>query len=161
GVPLACAVVGIAVTILLTFVSGWYPVLMVGLPGNPTSNMAPPDVALLTHAVGMIGLVLLARPWINRWLRSARAWGAVVYGHSIVMTLFCWHLTAVFIVQGVLLLLGVRPPPSGTAGWWAVLPLWMVACAMPLAVLVVLFGWAERSPSGTPAVGGVGRTAAA
>jgi hypothetical protein len=166
GVPLACAVVGIGLTIVLTIVTGWYPVLMVGLPGNPTSNMAPPDLALLTHGVGILGVALLFRAPVTRWLHRARAWAGVVFGNSVVMTLFCWHLSAVFVVSGVLLLFGVKPPVAGTAAWWAVLPLWIAACAVPLAGLVALFRRAEHPAARTSSAGGaaaaaIGVTAAA
>jgi hypothetical protein len=154
GVPLACALGGFALTVWLTIVTGWYPVLMVGLPGNPTSNMAPPNLALLTLAVGLIGLVLLVRGPITRWLDRPRPWAAVVLGNSCVMTLFCWHLSAVFVVQGLLLLVGLKPPAAGTAGWVAILPLWIAACAVPLAGLVALFRRAEQPAARTPADGG-------
>jgi hypothetical protein len=94
-------------------------------------------------------------------------WAGVVFGNSVVLTLFCWHLSAVFVVSGVLLLFGVKPPAAGTAGWWAVLPLWIAACAVPLAGLVALFRWAERPRPGTSYAGGgaaaaaIGVTAAA
>jgi hypothetical protein len=152
---------GVALTVLLTYGLHWYPVLMVGLPGSPASNMAPPDMALFTHAIGVIGLVLLVRGPVTGWLQRVRVWAVVVSGNRVVMTLFCWHLSAVFIVQGVLLLLGVRPPAAGTGGWWAVLPLWIAACAVPLAGLVALFRFAERPPARTTATAGPARSLAA
>jgi hypothetical protein len=169
GVPLAGALGGLGLTVWLTVGTGWYPVLMVGLPGNPTSNMAPPNVALLTHAVGVLGLVLLVRGPVTRWLHRPRAWAVVVLGNSVVLTLFCWHLSAVFLVQGVLLLSGLKPPGAGTAAWWAILPLWLGGCAVPLLGLVALFRRAEQQPTRTPTPAGrvwtvaaaVGVTAAA
>jgi hypothetical protein len=160
-VPLACALGGFGLTIWLTIGTGWYPVLMVGLPGNPESNMAPPNLALLTHAVGIVGLALLVREPVTRWLHRLRVWAAVVLGNSVVMTLFCWHLSAVFIVQGVLLLLGLRPPAAGTPGWWAILPLWVAGCAVPLLGLVALFRRAEQAPTRTLGTGSPARTVAA
>jgi hypothetical protein len=161
GVPLACVLGGFGLTVWLTIGTGWYPVLMVGLPGNPESNMAPPDLALLTHAVGLIGLALLVRGPVTRWLRRARVWAAVVQGNSVVMTLFCWHLSAVFIVQGMLLLFGLKPPAAGTPGWWAILPLWVAGCAVPLLGLVALFRRAGQPPARTLGGGSRARTAAA
>ncbi len=162
GVPLGCALGGFALTIWLTFGTGWYPVLMVGLPGNPTSNMAPPDLALLTLAFGMLGLALLVRGPVNAWLHRPRPWAAVVFGNSVVLTLFCWHLTAVFLLQGALLLVGVKPPPAGTGAWWAILPLWLAGCAVPLVGLVALFRRFEQPfPRTTGSAGPVGTVAAA
>ncbi|MFI5908193.1 acyltransferase family protein [Dactylosporangium sp. NPDC051541] len=149
-VPAVCAVAGVGVAVLLTYGLHWYPVLMVGLPGRPTSNMAPPDVALLAYAIGQLGVVLLLRAPAARWLRRTRVWLTVVYGNGVVMTLFCWHLSAVFVVQGVLLLAGLKPPAAGTAGWWGIFPVWIAACAVPLAALLLLFRWAERVPAPPP-----------
>jgi fucose 4-O-acetylase-like acetyltransferase len=146
GLPLAGTVLGFGLTLWLTVGTGWYPVLMVGLPGNSNSNMAPPDVALLTHAVGLIGLVLLVRRPLERLLQRARPWTAVVLGNTVIMTLFCWHLTAAFLVQGTMLLFGFKPPPAGTAHWWALLPLWIASCSVPLVLLVAVFRRAERLP---------------
>jgi hypothetical protein len=81
----------------------------------------------------------------------------VVLGNTVIMTLFSWHLTAAFLIQGGMLLLGIRPPPAGTALWWAVLPVWLLSCAVPLVLLVALFRRAERLPA--PQAGG--RSAAA
>jgi fucose 4-O-acetylase-like acetyltransferase len=146
GLPLVGAVLGFGLTLWLTLGTHWYPVLMVGLPGNSDSNMAPPDVALLTHAVGLIGLVLLIRRPLERLLQRPRAWAGVVFGNTVIMTLFCWHLTAAFLIQGLLLLLGIRPPPAGTAAWWALLPVWLLSCVVPLVLLVAVFRRAERVP---------------
>jgi hypothetical protein len=150
GVPLAAAALGFGVTVALTLVTGWYPVLMVGLPGEPISNLAPPNVALLAHAVGLTGLALLFRDPVERWLRRPYPWAAVVLGNSVIMTVFCWHLSAVFLVQGSLLLLGAHTPTAGSVAWWAFLPLWVLLCTVPLVVLVLLFRRAEhQSARGT------------
>lgn len=161
GVPLGFAVVGVALTVTVTYGLHWYPVLMVGLPGSPASNMAPPDMALFTHAIGLIGLVLLVRGPLTRWLHRVRVWAVVVSGNRVVMTLFCWHLSAVFLVQGALLLFGLTPPAAGTGAWWAIVPVWIAACAVPLAGLVALFRFAERPPARTTATAGPARTVAA
>ncbi|GAA4160249.1 hypothetical protein GCM10022251_38050 [Phytohabitans flavus] len=149
GLPALAAAGGLGVTALLTLGTGWYPVLMVGLPSEPVSNMAPPNVALLTHGIGLIGLALLFRAPVERWLRQPRPWGAVILGNSVIMTLFCWHLTAVYLVQGALLLFGLRPPPAGTARWLAFLPLWVLLCAVPLVLLVRLFRYPEQASART------------
>jgi hypothetical protein len=63
---------GLVATVALT-ASGGYPVSMVGVPGERVSNMSPPTVALLACAVLQIGLVLLARGPVTRWLRRVVA----------------------------------------------------------------------------------------
>lgn len=105
----------------------------------------PPTVALLAHAVWLIGLAVLARGPVTRWLRRARVWTAVVVANGVVMTVFLWHLTALFL---------------GDAGWLALVCLVLVATfsraerprpsqpgrptrsgAAAIAALLVLAGW--------------------
>ncbi|MBV9314970.1 MAG: acyltransferase [Pseudonocardia sp.] len=155
---------GLAATVLLVFGVGAYPVLMVGLPDNAQSNMAPPTLALLTQSVFLIGLALLLRPTGLEWLRRPRVWRVVAMGNTMVMTIFCWHLSAVAVVQLALLALGVQLPCADSPWWLAVLPAWLAACALSCAVTVRVFRSFEwfRSPTvgaAAPAIAG-GLTAA-
>jgi len=137
--PAVLALAGFGGAVLLTLVMGWYPVDMQGLPGSSAANFAPPNLALLAHGFGLIGAALLVRAPVTRWLQRPKPWAAVVVGNSVIMTLFCWHLTAAFAVQGLLLLSGVSLPPALTTAWWALVPVWLVACAVPMVILVVAF----------------------
>ncbi|HMG28852.1 MAG TPA: hypothetical protein VK585_01880 [Jiangellaceae bacterium] len=65
---------------------------MVGLPGE-LSNMTPPTVCLLVLTVGQVAAVVLARPWMQRWLSRPRPWTAVVTVGSAAMTIHLWHLS--------------------------------------------------------------------
>jgi hypothetical protein len=111
GVALLMTIGGLATVVMLTLVVPVYPVLMVGLPDQPLSNMVPPTFALLAHGVWLTGLALLCREPINRLLRRPRVWHAVLLGNSVIMTIFCWHLTAAFLTQGLVMLTGA-PIPS-------------------------------------------------
>jgi peptidoglycan/LPS O-acetylase OafA/YrhL len=144
GVPAGLAIGGFGVAVLLTLVSGWYPVDMLGLPGSPDDNFSPPTTALLAHAVGLLGLALLLRRPVSVLLRRPRIWATTVVGNNVIMTVFCWHLTAAFLVVGALLLFGVALPPTLSPTWWTVLPVWFLACALVLTVLVVPLRRAER-----------------
>lgn len=144
GMPLLLATVGWGAAGVLMVGTGWYPVDMQGLPGSPAANFAPPNLALLAHGFGLVGLVLVVRGPVTRWLDRPRPWAAVVTGGSVIMTVFCWHLTAVFAVQGVLLLTGWALPPAATALWWAMIPAWLLVCAVPLAILVAGLRGFER-----------------
>lgn len=123
---------------LLTSV-GPYPVSMVGLPGDPVSNVGPPTVALLAQAVALTGLVVLVRPALRRRLADARLWTVVVAANGVVMTVFLWHLTALFALLAL-----TRGPAAGTAAWWTTRPLWILALAVLTVPLVALFRAAER-----------------
>lgn len=139
---------GFGALVLLT-AFGPYPTSMVGLPGDPVSNVGPPTVALLAQAVMLAGLVVLARPALARWCAHRRVWTAVVAANGVVMTVFLWHLTALFALTA--LTLDAAPAP-GSAAWWVSRPLWIVACGLLLVPLVALFRAAER-PRPVPAGG--------
>lgn len=114
---------GAAGLVLLTG-SGAYPVSMVGLPGQ-ASNMNPPTLALLAQSVALTGLVVLVRPALNRWLVPPARWIAVARANQVVMTVFLWHLTALFV------LIAVR----GGTGPLVTRPLWAAAVLLPLVAL--------------------------
>lgn len=153
------ALAGGGALVLLTS-AGPYPVSMIGLPGDPVSNMNPPTVALLAQAVALTGLVVLLRPPLARLLVDSRVWTAVVAANGVVMTVFLWHLTALFAFSAGLIALGVPLPAAGTPAWWVTRPLWIVALAALTVPLVAAFRGLERPvpvpggcPTGRAAVG--------
>src|SRR5690606_37515356 len=94
---------GLAGAALLVFGTSAYPVLRVGLPGNEVSNTAPPTLALLAQSFFLVGTALLLRGAGTALVARPKAWFAVATGNSMIMTVFCWHLTACYLVQGALL----------------------------------------------------------
>ncbi|GAA3196242.1 acyltransferase family protein [Dactylosporangium siamense] len=152
---LGLTLAGLAGTVALTTLGG-YPTSMVGVPGERVSNMSPPTAALLACAVLQIGLVLLARGPVTRWLRRPAVWRGVITANGLSMTTFLWHLTGLFMVSAVTLTLGVAQPPAGSAAWWLTRPLWVAVLLVPTAALVVLFRRADRPrPARVPAAGTV------
>ena len=129
--------------ILLTTVGG-YPVSMVGVPGERVSNMSPPTAALLACAVWLIGLAVLVRGPVTRWLDRPAVWRGVVTANGLAMTTFLWHLTAMFLASAATLALGVAQPPVGSAMWWLYRPVWIAALLVPTVILVTLFRRADR-----------------
>jgi hypothetical protein len=114
----ALAGVGLAGVVVLT-AYGPYPVSMVGLPGEPVSNMSPPTLALLCQAAFLSGVVLLLREPLLGWLRRPRVWAWVVLANQTAMTAFLWHLTALFAVTASTLALGIPQPAVGDWQWWS------------------------------------------
>lgn len=154
----AFTVGGLAGAALLVFGTDRYPVLMVGLPGNEASNSAPPTLALLGQGLFLVGLALLLRPAGAALAGRPRVWLVVAGGNSVIMTIFCWHLTACYVVQGFLLLTGLEVPGA------AALPLWLLACALVCAPLVVALRRFERPrpvAAGRPSAALAGTLAAA
>jgi peptidoglycan/LPS O-acetylase OafA/YrhL len=136
---------GLTATTLLVFGTGRYPVLMVGLPGNEVSNSSPPTLALLTQGFFLVGTALLLRPAGSAVASRPRAWLSIALGNSVIMTIFCWHLTACYLVAGLLLVTGIGLPSVSTLWWLPVIALWLIACTTACAGLVVVFRRFERS----------------
>lgn len=147
---------GLASLVALT-AWGPYPTSMVGMPGETVSNMAPPTVCIVALTLWLVGLVVLARPVVTRWLERPRVWTAVVALNGVIMTVFLWHLTALMLAVFVLLPRGFPQPAVGTAFWWATRPLWFAIVGLVLAGLVAIFGRLER-PRSVPWVPSPART---
>lgn len=130
---------GLAATVALVFGTSRYPVLMVGLPGNENANSAPPTLALLTQSLFLVGLALLLRRAGTAFVARPRVWLPVAGGNQVIMTIFCWHLSACYLVQGALLATGVRLPAADTPVWFAALAGWLIACSVVCAGLVAGF----------------------
>jgi len=142
-IGVAMAIGGLSAVVALT-ASGTYPVSMVGMPGEAVSNMNPPTVALLAHAIWLIGLALLMRRPLTRWLQGGRVWTVVIAANGVVMTVFLWHLTALFLGYGIWLGLGGSLPAPGSVPWQT-RPVWLAALVLVCLVLVAAFRRAECS----------------
>ncbi|WP_030723321.1 acyltransferase family protein [Streptomyces sp. NRRL F-2580] len=159
------AAAGLAGAVLLV-AYGPYPLSMVGMPGEKVSNMAPPTLALLAHAMWLVGAVqLLARP-AGAWLDRPRVWRGVVAANGVAMTAFLWHLTAMLGVYGAQLALGPDLPAPAGAAWWAQVPVRILAASALTAGFVALFRRFEAAPaapaeSRTAAAGGAAGLVAA
>ncbi|MEJ3659188.1 acyltransferase [Actinomycetes bacterium KLBMP 9759] len=148
---------GLAGAALLVFGTSAYPVLMVGIPGNEVSNSAPPNLALLAQSVFLVGTALLLRRAGTALMQRPAVWFAAATGSTVIMTVFCWHLTACYVVQAVLLVVGARLPAADTPVWFLALAGWLIACSLACLGLVMLFRRFERQ---APAPGTI-RTATA
>jgi hypothetical protein len=144
--------IGFVAVVSLTVV-GPYPISMVGLPGDRISNMSPPTLALLAHGLWLIGLVILAREPVSRWLHRPRVWRNVITANGLAMTAFLWHLTALFAATALTLGIGLAQPAVGSAAWWLLRPLWIAGLALLTLALVSAFRRADRPrPSTNTAV---------
>jgi peptidoglycan/LPS O-acetylase OafA/YrhL len=141
---------GLAVLVLLT-VPGPYPVNMVDIGGQRLKNASPPSIALLATATAQLGLIMLLHDPAQRWLRRPRPWRVVVAMNAVVLTIFLWHMSAVLLVVGVLLALGVLPTPPVASAEWALWRLpWLLLCVVALAFLTAVFSAIELRGSRPP-----------
>ena len=139
---------GTAATAALVLWAG-YPASMVGVNGAAISNLNPPTLAVVTFGIAQVGLALLLRPTLARWMQRPVAWAMVAMANLSAMTLFLWHQTAFLTVTMTGLLVGRLPglhtAPSG-AVWVAERIAWLPAFAAALAIFWMIFRRIEQRP---------------
>jgi hypothetical protein len=147
-VPAVMLAGGAAATAALVVWAG-YPASMVGVNGQAISNLNPPTLAAVTFGIAQVGLALLLREPLARWMRRPLAWAAIATVNLSAMTLYLWHQTAFLAVTMTGLAIGRLPglltAPSSTL-WIAERLMWLPAFATVLAVLWLVFHRAERGP---------------
>lgn len=145
---LALAGCGASGLIALTSL-GAYPRSMVATTDTEISHMYPPTAVIAVLAVTQLGLIVAARPWLDRRLRHRRPWTAVVAVNAVIMTIFVWHMTALLIVITAFESLGGTLGSDATAQWWLARPLWIIVPALALAPLTAVFSRVETRPAAT------------
>lgn len=135
---LALAAGGLGGLALLTSLPA-YPALMFGGDADGRSNQVPPTLAMVAMTLWLVGLAMLVRGPLLRWLARPLPWAAVAAVNSVILTVFLWHMTAYLLV-----VLAVRQvvtvPAEVGSGWWLSRPLWFVAPFVVLVPLVAVFG---------------------
>lgn len=152
----ALAVLGLA-ALVAAVTLGPYPLSMVGMPGDTFSNMGPPTICLVALTFLQVFGALTLRTAIVAWAELAGVRAGLGWISARSMTLYLWHLTAMFVVVGLVVVVANIDLPQGwTRAWWESRPLWFAACTGMLAVLVRVFAPIElrrpRRPV-TPAAG--------
>src|SRR6516165_1252304 len=151
-VPALMLAGGAAATAALVVWAG-YPASMVGVNGQAISNLNPPTLAAVTFGIAQVGLALLLREPLARWMRRPLAWAAVATVNLSAMTLYLWHQTS-FLAVTIAGLLAGRLPGLHTAPthpiWVAERVAWLPVFAAALAVLWLVFRRAERAPVRRP-----------
>jgi hypothetical protein len=92
------------------------------------------------------GLILALEGPARRWLTRERAWTGVIMINGRIMTLYLWHMTAMVIVIGSLLLLDGYGLGLATASpeWWMTRPVWLAVLAVATLPFLLVFGRFER-----------------
>lgn len=71
---------------------GPWPLSLVGMPGEPISNMAPPTIVLALHSLTLVCLVTLFNVPLTRTLARPKVWRRITGINLVAMTLYLWHL---------------------------------------------------------------------
>ena len=151
---------GLGVAAMLV-VAGPYTASMVGVTDGPVGNMHPPTLAITALGIAQIGIAVLLREPLTRWLARPRVWAAVVVVNLSVVSIYLWHQAALTIAARLVLPMGYPDPPPGTPAWWAARLLWLVLPGAVLAGIVALVGRAERVAAPSRVRPGSGTAAAA
>jgi peptidoglycan/LPS O-acetylase OafA/YrhL len=132
---------------------GYYPKSLLGTDVEPISNAYPPTIPFMAMAFWSIGVVMLLRPRLSRWLDRPPPWKATIVVNGVIMTLFLWHMTAYLLAILLLWPLGFGHQHEGNARWWLERPLWIAIPAVILVVVIRLVGRYERPKSRPQPVG--------
>jgi len=161
------AALGLALVTILVG-SGIYAPSMVGIETAKASNTSPPSVVLVALTLWLVGLAMLARPRVSSWIANERWWTLVIVANARIMTMFLWHMTALFVVAVTAYPLGFPQPGAGSGTWWLSRPVWIAMLAVALVALVAIFGRFERpahadapAPGRARAIAGIGLLCAA
>jgi peptidoglycan/LPS O-acetylase OafA/YrhL len=124
---------------------GSYPKSLLGTDVEPISNAYPPTVPFMAMAFWSIGVVMLLRDRLSRWLQRRGPWKATIVVNGVIMTVFLWHMTAYLLAVLALWPLGLGHQHNGNARWWLERPIWIAIPALILVVLIRVFGRFERA----------------
>jgi fucose 4-O-acetylase-like acetyltransferase len=148
---------GLAGMILLT-ASDYYGFSMIGVPGSPQSNNAPPTAVLIFLAAFQMGAILITTPWANRRLARTEPWARTIVANGMIMTIYLWHITAMVIAVWIVYSLGWTFPMDPLSWqWWLSRIGWIAILAPFLAVLLGLFNRFERPAPASPVGPGLGK----
>ena len=137
--------VGLVALVTMTILGPYHP-SMVGVPGVEFGNTAPPSAALLAFGVAQIGVALLLEARANRILANPGPWTATVLVNGSIMTLYLWHMTAMALSIGALVLLGGTGlhVAIGSTQWWLTRPLWILGLGAATAPFIAAFARIEQ-----------------
>lgn len=97
---------------------GPWPISLVGMPGDPISNMGPPTVVLAMHCVNWVAMVALLRGPLTRLLVREKIWQRVTWVNLVAMTLYLWHLPVLVLLIVISHFFGMdRPTRLGFNGY--------------------------------------------
>ena len=137
----AVSAVALALLIWLKF----YPVSMIGVPGQTIDNTTPPTVALLAFACAQNGIAMTVAPVLDRALRAGLVRRVLSVANNNVMALYLWHMIPVVIVAVVGYPAGLLPQPTeGTADWWLARLEWVAILSVVTTVELVVLWWGRR-----------------
>jgi hypothetical protein len=92
--------------------------------------MGPPTVCILALAVFQVGVLLVNRERLERFIESPGASGWVDRLQGSSMRLFLWHVPAYAVAYALVWAVGYRTPQEPSSQWWLERPFWFLAPAL-------------------------------
>lgn len=125
---------------------GFYPRSVVGVPGERFSNMGPPTLAIVALTFLQVGLVLLARDWVQHRLDTSTAWQRMFrWVNANSLPLYLLHTTGMAMVIAILFIaFDYLPPAEPNVEWWISRPLWLFGPALATYPFLLLFAKVSR-----------------
>ncbi len=137
------AIIGLIGLLILTN-TGIYPRSMIGTGFEKISNMNPPTLCIVALSLWLVGIAMLAREKVSKWLKKKTPWLLTIIANRSIMTLYLWHLTAYAISYLLLYHVGIGHYTLDNIGtWWIERPLWIIAPTIVLLGFVRIFGRLE------------------
>jgi fucose 4-O-acetylase-like acetyltransferase len=127
---------------------GHYPRSLLGTDVEQVSNAYPPTLCFLLVGIWLIGLVMLLRAPLTRWLQRPAVWKATIVVNTRIMTLFLWHMTAYLLAILALWQIGFGHEHEPTLRWWAERPVWILVPGVLLLGIVAAVGRFETRGHG-------------
>jgi len=128
---------------------GHYPRSLLGTDDERITNTFPPTICMAAMGFWSIGIAMLARDKVSRWLEKPEPWKGVIFINSVIMTLFLWHMTAFLLAVLVMWPMGLGRHDGTDIRWWLERPLWLGVPALFLVGLVTVFSRFERRLAAT------------
>jgi hypothetical protein len=85
-----------------------YPLSLVGLPGDPFSNMAPPSLLLVLHGYLFYLIWLRFSNILEKVANTPRVWRFTLFTNLSAMTIYLWHLPLIMGTHLLLNLIGIK-----------------------------------------------------
>ncbi len=120
---------------------GFYPRSVVGVPGERFSNMGPPTLAIVALTFLQIGLVLLARDWVQHRLDTSPGWQRMFrWVNTNSLPLYLLHTTGMaMVIAALFVVFDYLPPDEPNIEWWISRPLWLIGPALATYPFLLLF----------------------
>lgn len=150
-----CITLTLVLVIQCTFLT--YSPFMIGVPSQNVSNMAPPNLVMLTFATLQIALTITFAPHLTKLSQHKSLTHIINWLNTQGMRCYVWHLSAAFMVVGLTLFVAHQTMPTPwSLPWLATRPIWLALCSAFLIALVKLSKKLEHSLFRTHTATGLG-----